>query len=75
MVVSAGSTAQEHAMRVEGGGGERGGLVALEEARVGLDAGDFVTVKVKDLDEMGGGATVELVSQSFVWLGGCGSQR
>ncbi len=31
VVVATGSTAQEHAVRVEGGGGERGGLVALEE--------------------------------------------
>ena len=30
-MVATGSTAQEHAVRVEGGGGERGGLVALEE--------------------------------------------
>lgn len=64
MVVSPGRAAQEHAVRVEGGGSERGGLVALEEARVGLDAGDFAAVKVKDLDEMGRGATVTSVSQS-----------
>jgi hypothetical protein len=44
---------------VEGGGGERGGLVALEEAGVGLDAGDFLPVQVKDLNEMGGRATVD----------------
>lgn len=67
-MVSTGSTAQEHTVRMEGGGSERSGLVALEEARVGLDAGDFLPVKVKDLDEMGGGATVESMSQ-------CSGQR
>lgn len=45
-------------MRVEGGGSDWGGLVALKEARVGLEAGDFATVKVKDLDEVGRCASV-----------------
>ena len=58
-MVATGSTAQEHAVRVEGGGGERGGLVALEETRVGFDASDLLPVKVKDLDKMCRGAAVD----------------
>ncbi len=37
-------------MRVEGRGGQRRGLVALQEGRVGLDAGDLVAVEVEDFD-------------------------
>jgi hypothetical protein len=56
MVIPTGSAAQEHAVRVEGGGSKRGGPVA-EEARVWLEASDFMTVEVKDLDDMGGCTT------------------
>lgn len=58
MVVSTSCTAQEHAVRVEGRGSERGGLMALKETRVGLNAGDLLPVKVEDLDKMGGRATI-----------------
>ena len=58
MVVATGGTAQEHTVWVERGGGERSGLVA-QEARVRLNAGDFVSIKVKDLDKMRRGAPVQ----------------
>lgn len=57
MVISTGSTGQQHAVRMEGGRSERRGLVA-EEARVWLDASDLAPVKVKDLDEVRRGATI-----------------
>jgi hypothetical protein len=57
MVVSTGSTGQQHAVRMEGGGSERRSLVA-KEARVGLEARDLASVKVKDLDEVRRGATI-----------------
>jgi hypothetical protein len=56
MVISTCSAAQEHAVRVEGGGSKRGCPVA-EEARIWLEASDFMPVKVKDLDDMGGCTT------------------
>jgi hypothetical protein len=56
MVISTCSAAQEHAVRVEGGGSKRGCPVA-EEARIRLEASDFMPVKVKDLDDMGGCTT------------------
>jgi hypothetical protein len=59
LVVTAGSAGQEHPVRVECGGSQRRGLVALEKARVGLYARDFVSVKVKDLDEVCRCATVK----------------
>jgi hypothetical protein len=57
MVVATGGTAQEHTVWVERGGGERSSLVA-QETRVRLDASDFMSVEVKDLDKMGRGAAV-----------------
>lgn len=50
MVVSAGRTAENHAVRVESSGGDGTGAVLLQEARIGLHAGEFVAVKVEDLD-------------------------
>ena len=52
LVVAAGSAAQEHAVWMKSGGSQGRAPVTLEEARVGLDARDFVSIEVKDLDEV-----------------------
>lgn len=65
MVVAAGGAGEDHAVRVEGGGGDGRAAVLLQEARVRLHARQLPAVEVEYLDCVRGCAAV-------FWGGGVG---
>lgn len=65
VIVPTSSATQNHAMRMECGSRDGCALVSLEEARVGLDPGELMAVKIKDLDEMRRSSTVVVTYVSY----------
>ncbi len=69
VLVAAGSTAEDHAVGVEGGGGD-GGAAVLEEAGVRLDARELGSVCVEDFYGMCRSTPEERESERAVSYGG-----
>ncbi len=63
MVIAARRAAQDHAVRVEGGGGDGTAAVLLQEAGIGLHPGKLRAVEVENLDSVRGRPPVIFVSE------------